>query len=480
MRKQNDHWPIRIRLKFNFLFYIKSKLYMKLYILILTLLIATSSFAQSSDSTTLAHFFETALSKDKAYTDLHDLCKQCGSRLSGSEGAAKAVVLVQKILTSLNADSVWLQEVMVPHWVRGEKEQASINKQPVAVCALGGSIGTPKDGITAQVIEVKGLGQLAKMNPADIRGKIVFYNEPFDQAYRETFNAYGKSVQQRWGGAMEAARYGAVGVVVRSMAQHIDDWPHTGVMGYNDSIVKIPAVAISTKAAELLSESLLKDKTLSFYFKTSCQKLPDVKSYNVIAEIKGTEHPEEVILIGGHLDSWDLSESAQDDGAGVVQSIEVLRLFKTLGIKTKRTIRVVLFMNEENGGKGGAEYAEWAKTNGEKHIAAIESDAGGFSPRGFSMVANDTLRVQIKQRWKPLLDKFEIGSLDDIGAGSDVEHMEGICPLLAELHPDSQRYFDFHHTARDTWENCNDRELEMGAAAMASFVYLIDKYGLGK
>jgi hypothetical protein len=350
----------------------------------------------------------------------------------------------------------------------------------VPVCALGGSIPTPAAGITAQVIEVKGLGQLEKMNKADIKGKIVFYNEPFDQSLRETFNAYGKSVQQRWGGAMEAARYGAVGVVVRSMSQHVDEWPHTGVMGYNDSIIKIPAVAISTKGAEELSKALKESKDLSFYFKTSSQTLPDAPSNNVIGEIKGSEYPNEVIEVGGHLDSWDLAEGAQDDGAGVVQSIEVLRLFKTTGYKPKRTIRFVAFMNEENGGKGGAKYADWAKTNGEKHIAAIESDAGGFTPRGFSMECSDTLRGLIKQRFKPLLDKFEIGSLDDIGAGADVSHLKGNCTVIGELHPDSQRYFDFHHSARDTWENVNDRELEMGAAAMASFVYLIDKYGLRK
>lgn len=462
---------------------------MRLYLLSILLLTCLSSFAQS-DSATLAQFFETALVKDKAYSDLHDICKQCGARLSGSEGAAKAVTLVQKILTSLSVDSVWLQEVIVPHWVRGNKEEANIVYPPstkksdvyvakaARVCALGGSIATPEAGIEAKIIEVRGLGQLARMNPDDIKGKIVFYNEAFEQSFRETFNAYGKAVQQRWGGAMEAARYGAVGVVVRSMAQHVDLWPHTGVMGYNDSIVKIPAVAISTADADVLSESLQRDKNITFRFKTSCQTLPDVKSYNVIAEIKGTEHPEEVIVIGGHLDSWDLAEGAQDDGAGVVQSIEVLRLFKTLGIRPKRTIRMVAFMNEENGGKGGAKYAEWAKANGEKHIAAIESDAGGFTPRGFSMETNDTIRRFIQQNWKPLLDKFEIGSLDDVGAGADVSHLAGSCPLLGELHPDSQRYFDFHHTGRDTWENCNDRELEMGAAAMASFVYLIDKYGI--
>jgi carboxypeptidase Q len=459
---------------------------MKSYLSIFILLFSASTFAQSTDSITLAHFFETALVKDKAYSDLHDICKQAGPRLSGSEGAAKAVVIVQKILTSLALDSVWLQEVMVPHWVRGEKEAASIYfpafqlKQIVPVCALGGSIATPETGINAHVIQVKGLGQLEKLNPADIKGKIVFYNGPFDQSIRETFNAYGKSVRQRWGGAMEAAKYGAVGVVVRSMAQHIDEWPHTGAMGYADSIVKIPAVAISSMGAELLNESLTRENDIEFFFRTSCQTLPDAKSYNVIGEIKGTQYPNEIIVIGGHLDSWDLAEGAQDDGAGVVQSIEVLRLFKTLGIKPKRTIRVVAFMNEENGGRGGAKYAEWAKTNGEKHIAAIESDAGGFTPRGFSLETNDTLRAYIQKSWKTLLDKFEIGSLDDVGAGADVGHLKGSCPLLGELHPDSQRYFDFHHSGRDIWENVNDRELEMGAAAMASFVYLIDKYGLGK
>ena len=459
---------------------------MKSYLAIFILLFTTSLFAQSTDSVTIAHFFETALVKDKAYSDLHDICKEAGPRLSGSEDAAKAVVLVQKILGSLSLDSVWLQDVMVPHWVRGYKESASIYfpgfqlKQTVPVCALGGSIPTPEMGINAHVIQVKGLGQLAKMNPADIKGKIVFYNEPFDQSFRETFNAYGKAVKQRWGGAMEAAQYGAVGVVVRSMAQHIDEWPHTGVMGYADSIVKIPAVAISSKGAELLNESMTRDKNIEFFFRTSCQTLPDAKSANVIGEIKGTEYPNEVIVVGGHLDSWDLAEGAQDDGAGVVQSIEVLRLFKTLGIKPKRTIRFVAFMNEENGGRGGAKYAEWAKANGERHIAAIESDAGGFTPRGFSLEVNDTLRAYIQKNWKALLDRFEIGSLDDVGAGADVSHLQGLCPLLGELHPDSQRYFDFHHTGRDTWENVNDRELEMGAAAMASFVYLIDKYGIGK
>jgi carboxypeptidase Q len=450
------------------------------------LLICTSSFAQTSDSIALAHFFEAALTHNKAYNDLHDLCKQVGPRLSGSDGAAKAVTFAQKRMKDAGADTTWLQEVMVPHWVRGAKETASFNstvlgiKQSVAVTALGGSIATPAGGITAKVIEVKGLNQLQTLDPLEIIGKIVYYSEPFDPAITETFEAYSKAVQQRWAGAMEAGKHGAVAVVVRSMAQHIDDYPHTGSMGYADSIPKIPGVAISTKAAAQLSEALAKDKNLTFTFKTSCEILPDVKSYNVIGQIKGTEHPEEVIVVGGHLDSWDLAEGAQDDGAGVVQAIEVIRLFKSLGIKPKKTIRAIAFMNEENGVKGGKKYAEWAKKSGERNIAAIESDAGGFAPRGFSLEGDDALRARIQKNWKPLMDKFEIGDLDNEGSGADVHPLLGYCTLLAELHPDSQRYFDFHHSSRDVFENVNDRELEMGAAAMASFVYLVDRYGLGK
>ena len=452
--------------------------------IVLLILLAALHASGQSDSAVLSSFFKTALVKDQAYADLHDLCKLCGPRLSGSGGAAKGVIFVRKTLSHLGIDSVWTQDVQVPHWVRGAKEQASVispalkRQDTVALCALGGSIATPPEGITAGIIEVKGLGELKNMNRDDIKGKIVFYNGAFDQSLSETFLAYAKAVPQRSQGAIEAASYGAVGMVVRSMAQHIDNWPHTGGMAYADSITKIPAIAVSTAAAEEIHALLGIDKGLQFSFKTFCQTLPDAASFNVIGEIKGSEYPNEVIVIGGHLDSWDLAEGAMDDGAGVVQCMDVLRLFKTLGIKPKRTIRMVAFMNEENGSRGGIKYAQWAKTNGEKHIAAIESDAGGFTPRGFSMDVNDTLRAYIQSRWKTLLDQFEIGDLDNDGAGADVGHLKGNCTLVGELHPDSQRYFDFHHDGRDTWENVNDRELEMGAAAIASFVYLIDKYGL--
>ncbi|MEI7801279.1 MAG: M20/M25/M40 family metallo-hydrolase [Bacteroidota bacterium] len=452
---------------------------------LLIIVLRQNGLAQNVDSIQIAKIFSTALKDDEAYHALYDLCKHSGKRISGSPLADTAVIHMAKWLKNWGADSVWLQECMVPHWVRGEKEEAKIISSvlkmnlSVPVCALGMSVGTPADGIKAGLIEVHGMGELKKMNPADIKGKIVFYNGPMDPATIFTFNAYGNTVGQRWGGAMEAAKYGAIGVVVRSVASHIDSHPHTGSMGYNDSIPKIPAVAISTEAAEKLSAALKEDKNCQFWFKSSCQTLPDVKSHNVIAEIKGSKYPNEIIVVGGHLDAWDMAEGAHDDGAGVVHSMEVIRLFKVLGIKPQRTIRVVLFMNEENGTRGAKAYAEWAKTSGEKHIAAIESDAGGFTPRGFTMDCGEAYRDFVEMKFAPILSHFGVGDFSRAGGGADVGHLRDICPVIGELAPDSQRYFDHHHSELDVFEEVNDRELELGAASMASFVYLLDKYGTG-
>ena len=216
------------------------------------------------------------------------------------------------------------------------------------------------------------------------KGKIVFFNRPFDPTQLNTFAAYGGAVDQRAYGASEAAKFGAVGVLVRSMASGLDDVPHTGGLAYKEGIDKIPAVAISTNDAETLS-GLLKQGSVTVYMKTSCRFFEDKLSYNVIGEIRGGEIPEEIVLVGGHLDSWDVGEGAHDDGTGCVQSMEVLHLIKLLGYRPKRTIRCVLFMNEENGLRGGRVYAEKAKENNESHLAAIESDRGGFTPRGFTV-----------------------------------------------------------------------------------------------
>jgi hypothetical protein len=259
----------------------------------------------------------------------------------------------------------------------------------------------------------------------------------------------------------------------------MDDYPHTGSMSYGETPVsqRIPAAAISTNDAAYLSGILKMNKDLKLYFKLNSEQHEDVQSYNVSGEITGSEYPEEIMVVGAHLDSWDIGDGAHDDGAGVVQSMEVLRLFKEMGYKPKRTIRVVLFMNEENGLRGGNKYAEVAKSKNEEHIFALESDAGGFTPRGFSFDADKAQFAQI-QSWKGLFKPYFIHYFELGGSGADIGPLKQGDVVLAGLRPDSQRYFDHHHAANDTFEHVNKRELELGAATMASLVYLVDNYGI--
>ncbi|MGB3152766.1 MAG: M20/M25/M40 family metallo-hydrolase, partial [Maribacter sp.] len=301
---------------------------------------------------------------------------------------------------------------------------------------------------------------------------------PMDATLINTFSAYSGAVDQRGLGAVEAAKYGAIGVIVRSMNLRLDDYPHTGGMGYGDLPKEewIPAAAISTNAADLLSAALKLNPEIKFYFKQNCKQFADVESYNVIGEIKGTDYPNEIIVVGGHLDSWDLGDGSHDDGAGCVQSMEVLRLLNKIGYKPKRTIRVVLFMNEENGLRGGTKYAEVAKEKKENHIFALESDSGGFTPRGFSFDCSDADMKQIKG-WQKLFEPYLIHMFVKGGSGADIGPLKNDKIVLAGLRPDSQRYFDYHHAENDTFENVNKRELELGAATMASLVYLFDTYG---
>ena len=447
------------------------------------LLFIQTASSQNADSLLIRKFFNEALSNGKCYNNLDYLCSKIGARLSGSPQASKAVLWAEKTMKEYSFDTVYLQEVKVPHWVRGGKEQAEIRyskspAQAVAVCALGGSVATDPKGINTGVVEVKTFKELETLGKNAITGKIVFFNRPMDPTFINTFNAYGAAVDQRSDGAVEAARYGAVGVIVRSMTLTKDDHPHTGAMHpYQDSIKKIPAIAISTIGADLLSQALKNDPSLTFYFKANCQTLPDTISYNVIGEIKGTEHPEEIVVVGGHLDSWDTGKGAHDDGAGCVQSIEVLRLFKTIGVKPKRTIRAVMFMNEENGLRGGKQYAELAKKNKEKHIVAVETDAGGFSPKGFSVDANAG-KLKKLQDWLPLFAPYGLNKFYKGHGGADISPLADSSTVLMELDPDSQRYFDYHHAATDVLENVNKRELEMGAGTLAALVYLISEYGL--
>jgi carboxypeptidase Q len=452
-------------------------------LLVLACLCSLWAGAQSNDSTTIRSIYDEVLTNGKCYSNLDYLSNKIGGRLSGSPQAQQAVEYTYNLIKNYGFDTVYLQEVMVPHWVRGAKEEACITKGNqkirVRICALGNSVGTPKAGLNAPVIEVKNFEELEKLGKEYIKGKIVFFNRAMDPRHISTGSAYGGAVNQRGRGAVEAAKYGAVGVIVRSMTLAHDTIPHTGAMHYRDSIPKIPACAISTVDADELSR-LLKIRSagaVGFYFKQNCEMLPDVLSYNVIGELRGTEKPNEIIIAGGHLDSWDNGDGAHDDGAGVVQSIEAIRLFKQLGIKPKRTIRCVLFMNEENGVKGGLKYAEQAQQKKETHIAAIESDAGGFTPRGFAVEENEAA-VGYMQKWVKLLQPYNIDYIKDGHGGTDIEPLKTHGTVLIGYSPDTQRYFDYHHTEIDTFDKINKRELELGAAAISAMIYLLSEYGI--
>jgi len=440
-------------------------------------------YSQSNDQIMLKNIYNFSLTNSKCYSWLDDLSNKIGSRLSGSVGAEKGVVYVKAQLETLGLDKVYLQEVMVPKWVRGEKETAYFmdnkTKVTIPICALGGSIATSKSGLTAEVVEVKSLKELETLGEEKLKGKIIFYNRPFEPENIDAFKSYGKCVDQRYYGAKEATKYGAVGTIVRSMNFRLDDFPHTGAQSYGDipKVNYIPTAAISTNAAELLSKKLKENSKLKFYMKLSCQTLDDVLSYNVIGEITGSVHPEKIMTVGGHLDSWDLADGSHDDGAGVVQSMAVLECFKKLNYKPKNTIRVVLFMNEENGGRGGKKYEEVSKLNNENHIFALESDSGGFSPRGFSFECDES-NFQKVNSWKYLFEPYLIHNFVKGGTGSDIDPLTSKKIVKAGLQPDSQRYFDYHHAANDTFDAVNKRELELGAATMASLMYLFDQYGI--
>ena len=454
------------------------------YLLIVAFSVSLHSQNTNEDSVFIDKIYDEALANGNSYEWLDYLSNQIGGRLSGSINYDRSVKWGMDELEMINLDSVWLQPVMIPKWVRGAPEYAHIESSPgntisVPIAALGGSISTPSIGISANVIEVKNFNELKMIGKDSIRGKIIFYNRPMDPTLINTFQAYGGSVNQRTQGAVEAAKLGAIGVIVRSMTTSLDDYPHTGSMYYDGLSLnqRIPAAAISTNGAELLSSMLSLNPNIKFFFRQNSKNFPDVLSHNVIAQINGSEKPNEIIVIGGHLDSWDLGDGSHDDGAGIVQSMEVLRILKDLNYSPKRTIRVVLFANEENGLRGGTKYAEEAILNNEKHFFALESDAGGFTPRGFSF---DTSEKEFKtiKKFENLFIKYGMDNFFIGGSGADIGPLKNGEVILAGLRPDTQRYFDYHHAASDTFDKINKRELELGAAAMTALVYLLDNYKL--
>lgn len=420
------------------------------------------------------------LTEMESYVLLHDLTTTVGQRFSGTPGYDKAVAWSQKKLKEAGADSVWLEPVIIPQWVRGKNEKAVMSSRgksvPLSICALGPSVATPYNGLTATVIEVHSLEEAAQLGEK-AKGKIIFYNRPFDKTIVNTFEAYGNAVDQRGRGAVVAAQQGAVGVLVRSMTTAIDDYPHTGAMRYYDSIPKIPAAAISTAGAEKLSAALKSDPNLTVTMTLDCRFNGEVPSYNVIGQITGSEHPEQIVLIGAHLDSWDKGTGAHDDGAGVVHCIDALRLIKKLGTHPTRTIRCVLFANEENGIRGARAYAAGAMQSSDVHIAAIESDEGGFSPRGFGVTA-DSIQFRQIVSYTSLLEIVGADRITPGGGGVDIDQLKTKETVRIGLTPDNQRYFDLHHSDLDTIDKVHPRELQLGTIAVAILAWCLARDGI--
>ena len=454
---------------------------MKKFLIVCACINSFMSYAQNSDSIIVKKIFDEALSSNVAYNNLNYLCTKIGGRICGSPQAAKAVDWSKQVMQGMGLDSVYLQELKVHNWKRGNKELANVTSsvygtKVLSICALGESTGTDDKGILAEVVEVKSMEELKTLGEAKVKGKIVFFNRPMDPTCYNTFQAYGGAADQRVNGASEASKYGAIGVIVRSLTMANDDFPHTGIMRYKDVKDSIPAVAMSTKGADELSTWLKGDPKLKLHIISNCKFNPEVTSYNVVGEIKGSKYPDQIIVVGGHLDAWDIGQGAQDDGGGAMQSMEVLRLYKALGIKPEHTIRAVMFMDEEVAQRGGKKYAELARKNKEKHIAAIESDRGVLFPTGFSFDTGQDTINKIMQ-YKKYFEAYGIHNFEKGGSGVDIGPLRGMGFPLIGLVTESQRYFDYHHSPADTFNSVNRREMQLGSAAMAALIYFIDKYG---
>ncbi|WP_312819412.1 M20/M25/M40 family metallo-hydrolase [Kaistella carnis] len=445
---------------------------------ILPLFLGGILFSQNAaDSIQFKNISDEILVNGTAYENLRDLTQNIGHRFSGSAAYEKSTDWAVQKLKEAGADKIWKEEVMVPVWERG-KESLQIKEgngkwRSLKMLSLGNSEGTKGKDVEAEIVFVKNKEDFDKLPDAAIKGKIIFFNYAFNQKFISTGQAYGDAGKYRRSAASWAGKRGAKAVIIRSLSSAFDDVPHTGMMRYDeDDTAKIAAVAIGPKSADELEKTLKTQKVFAKLNSNATMK-GEKLSHSVIGEITGNKD-QSVIVVGGHLDSWDVGEGAQDDGAGIVQSIEVLRTLKKLGIKNNHTIRVVCFANEENGVRGGNQYAENIKKNNEKHIFAIESDGGGFTPRGFGLVMSPEKRQQV-QSWRNLFLPYGVHNFDLQYAGTDIEPMEPFGVPLAELSPDSQRYFDIHHSEEDTFDKVNRRELLLGASAMAQLIYMVDK-----
>ena len=437
-----------------------------------------------NDSTLVRNIFDEVLANGEAHEQLRILCKDIGHRLSGSMGADKAMTWGRDVMRTYGVDTTYIMPVDVPAWTRGnladgEARLADGTSLNLRITALGGSVPTPDDQyIEGPLLVVRHLDALDTL---DARGHIVLFNRAMDPLLINTGAAYGGAFDQRGGGAAAAAKAGAIGVLVRSLTHALDTLPHTGSLRYDESLPKIPAAAVSTVDASRLAKlSKGAASPLVVRFRLNSRDLGSVTQGNVVGEWVGTEWPDQIITLGGHLDSWDIGEGAHDDGAGVVHTLEALRALKAVGFQPRRTLRFVLFINEENGNRGGERYAEMAQQEhrlGKRHVAAMESDAGGFVPRGVRMDALDDAVATVRS-WSDLLAPYNLHYFGRGGAGVDIGPLKTLDPrpLLVGLVPDGQRYFDVHHSSQDVWENVHKRELELGAATCASMIALIDRH----
>jgi len=449
---------------------------------------ALSSPAFGDEQEMVNEIFHSALAQGRSYQLLGELCERFPHRLSGSPESAAANLWVKKVMEQRGMQ-VRLQEVMVPYWERGDMMDVRVSfdgrTETLSALALGGSVGTPDEGIEARVIEVGSLEQVEALGESGIKGKVVFFNRALDQGSVSHFEAYLGAADQRVAGAAKAARFGAAAVLVRSLSFLDDDYPHTGGLRYEDGVRQIPAAAVSVRAANRLKALLEESPDVKVTIRMNSRQREEQLSHNVIGEIKGKSHPDEYITIGAHFDAWDVGQGAHDNGSGSVQAIEAVHLLQELGYVFRRSIRVVMFTNEEylvgQPYRGGQVYAQEALDKQEKHYAGIETDSGAFTPRGFGVEGSAATVTKVRS-WLKYFDQHNtIHFIDDEGGGPDMWALNELLKTpLFDLRTDTQRYLDFHHSDNDTFDKINRRELELGTAALASLLYLVDSQGLAE
>ncbi len=432
---------------------------------------------QKTDSLEFRKIADVVMNDGTAYEDLRHLTKNIGHRVSGSEAYEKAADWAVETLKKAGADKVWKQPVNVPVWMHGKESLAVKGTdgkwKKIRMLSLGNSEGTGGKDLSGALIVVRNFDEFNKLADTDLKDKIVLFNYPFRQEIISTMEGYGDAVKYRVMAASAVARRGGKAAIIRSVSTAFDDVPHTGVMHYQEGVRKIPVGAVGPRTADELQEMAARG-VLVARLNSNCGMRGEKPSFNVIGELTGKDS-KKVIVVGGHLDSWDVGEGAHDDGTGIVQSIEVLRALKKTAYRNHHTIRVVCFANEENGARGGNAYADSLQLKKEPHIFALESDAGGFSPRGFGLIGTAEQKKQIRS-WAPLFLPYGVYDFSIEEGGVDIDPMKKSGIALSGLIPDSQRYFDIHHSDADTFEKVNRRELLLGATVMTQMIYMIDRY----